>query len=132
MSGPSRYNLAAYLGESERGHERTIAHARNKRYSYITEGSNVQNLRILNKVDAPLIDGQAGAVAFTHILELGDPQSYSGKGRDEALTINSLTVCKFSILSSLSLTDLIFSSKPSSSTTSRAALSIKNESGWTL
>ena len=108
-----------------------VGRARNKGWSHAAQGPNVWNLRILNKAGTPFVYSKADSVAFIHVLELGNAQ-HCKEGRNGALTVNSLVLCKLSISSILSLTDSSFSSKPSSSTTSRAAWRINNESGRTL
>jgi len=95
--------------------------AKNKGYSHPAEGPNTQGLRILHKTGTPFVDSQANSIALIHILELGGTQYHRRYGRHGIRTVNSLVLCKLSISSILSLTDSSFSSKPSSSTTSRAA-----------
>jgi len=101
-------------------------------HSHADKGPNFQILRIFNKASTPFVDSQADSIASIHILELGGTQHNRKKGRDGVHTVNSLVLCKLSISSILFLTDSSFSSKPSSSTTSRAAWRISNESGRTL
>jgi hypothetical protein len=109
------------MRKSKEGYQCTVKETRSKKGGYAAQGPIVENLRILDKAGTSLVDSQADSIAFIHILKLGDTQRCSKKGRDGTLTVNSLVLCRLSISSILSLTDCSFSSKPSSSTTSRAA-----------